>query len=54
MKGDIEFLWETLSIRYVMAKYELAKYVVEKVGKGQRLCNLGPRWTEEGMEELMQ
>ena len=45
---------------YVVAKYELAKYVVEKVGKGQRLCKCahsefwGPRWAEGGMEELMQ
>ena len=43
---------------YVVLKYEVAKYV-EKVSKGQRLCNCahcefwGPGWAEGGMEELM-
>ena len=49
-----------LNHAYVVAKYELAKYVVEKVGKGQRLCNCehsefwGPQWAEGGIAELMQ
>ena len=38
---------------YVVAKYQLAKYAVEKVGKGQRLCNCAHSefWGPDGQKE---
>ena len=38
-EGGCEIVLIDLNPTYVVAKFELAKCFVEKVGMGQRLCN---------------
>ena len=38
-EGGCEFIFIDLNLTYVVAKFELARYLVEKIGQAQRLCN---------------